>query len=190
MSAYAPNFTPRLRVRYRASLAIHTQTWRFPAYGTLGVGLAAARAAVENIWSDISGIISDDLQCLAVTYALENSNIFLPTDNIAMLGSIPLVTGDPRIKAKAVSLVGRTALGQPAKEFFYGVNIDGIESLGGTDFRLNPGESADVDAAIATANGFFSDLTLCGSDSTVVTYYPYANYKDNDYWTKRVRQGA
>lgn len=190
MSAYAPNFTARLRVKYTAAGAIHTQTWRVPSYGTLGINIAALRAAVENIWSDLQPRLYDDVSCVGCTYAVENSNIFLPTDAIVMSGDIVTPTTDPRIKAFAVSLVGRTALGQPAKNFFYGMSSPDSEGAGSENYRINPGENADVDAAIATANGFLAGLVLCGSDGTGVTWYPYANTKPNDYWVKRVRQGA
>lgn len=190
MTSYAPNFSARVRIKYRAARAIHTQTWRFPDYGTLGIGLAAAQAAIAAIWSHLTPIMYDDLQCLAVTYALTDSNIFLPTSLIDMSGDVATPTDDPSIKANAVSMVGRTATGQPAKEFFYGVVVNGLESVGGTDFRINPLEVGAIDDTIAEANGFLIDLVLCGSDRTGITWYPYANYKPNDYWVKRVRQGA
>lgn len=190
MPSYAPNFTARLRVKYKAAGGIHTQTWRVPAYGTLGVNIATLRAAVENIWSELTPILYDDVSCLGCTYAVENSNIFLPTDPIIITGEVITPTDDPRIKAFALSLVGRTATGQPAKEFFYGVGEAVGEDTGATDFRVNPGENLAVDAAISAANGFFAGLVLCGSDGTGITWYPYANTKHNDYWVKRVRQGA
>lgn len=190
MTAYAPNFTARVRVRYRAAGATHTQTWRCPAAGTLDINIATLRAAIENIWSDLQPVLYDDVSCLAVTFARENSNIFLPTDPIIISGDIALPTDNPKIKAFAVSLVGRTAQGQPAKEFFYGISEGISEDVGFSNYRINAGETPDVDAAIATANGFFAGLVMCGSDGTGVTWYSYANSKPNDYWVKRVRQGA
>lgn len=190
MTSYAPNYSARLRVKYRAALGVHTQTWRFPDYGTLGIGLAAAQSAVEAIWSHLTPILFDDTQCLACTYAITDSNIFLPTSIISLLGALPTPTNDPSIKAYGVSMVGRTATGQPAKNFFYGISQDAIDVADGQNFRLNPGENTDMDAAIAEANGFLIPLALCGSDRTGVTWYPYANQKPNDYWVKRLRQSS
>lgn len=190
MPSYAPNFTARVRLKYRASNAVHTQTWRCPQAGTLDVNISLLRSAIENIWSDLTPILHDDVQCLAVTFARENSNIFLPTDPIVMSGTVTTPTDDPSIKAFAISLVGRTANGQPAKEFFYGVSEATYTVPGAQNYRLNPGEAPDVDTAIATANGFFAGLVLCGSDGSGITWYPYANEKPNDYWVKRLRQGT
>lgn len=190
MTSFAPNYTARLRVKYRAARAIHTQTWRFPAYGTLGVGMIAARDAVEAIWGHLTPNLFDDTECLAVTYAVEDTNIFLPTDVISISGDVATPTDLPKIKALAVSMVGRTSTGQPAKIFFYGLDETTLSSSGGEDFRQNPGENAALTAAIAEANGFIAGLILCGSDGTAVTWYPYTNQKPNDYWVKRVRQGA
>jgi hypothetical protein len=190
MPAYAPNYTARVRVKYRAALGVHTQTWRLPTLGFLSVGLNAALSAIEAIWSHFGPICFDDLQCLAVTYADVDSNIFLPASVIAMTGAIATPTDNPSIKADAISIVGRTATGQPAKEFFYGVDASIFNVPGQQNYRLNPGESGDVDGGIAEANGFLIDLVLCGSDGTGITWYPYANQKPNDYWVKRLRQGS
>jgi len=190
MTSYAPNFTGRLRVKYRAAGGVHTQTWRFPTYGPLGVGMAAARDAVNDVWLELQNIMYDDLQCLGVTYAQEDSDIFLPTSLIsAMIGTVATPVAKPSDKAYAVSFVGRTATGQPAKEFFYGIAELSVDVSGLQNFRLNPGENGAIDAAIAAANSFTAGLTLCGSDGTGVTWYPYANQKPNDYWVKRLRQG-
>jgi hypothetical protein len=190
VTSYAPNYSARLRVKYKAAHGIHTQTWRFPDYGTLGIGLAAAVAAVEAIWSHLTPVLFDDTACLACTYAITDSNIFLPTDPISISGTVAISGTFPPIKADAVSLVGRTSTGQPAKEFFYGIDKTTLETGPGSDYRVNPGESVEIDDTIAEANGFLIPLALCGSDRTGITWYPYANLKPNDYWVKRLRQGA
>ena len=190
MPSYAPNFTARARVKYRAGGGVHTQTWRCPGAGTLNVNISALFSAVENVWLALQPVLYDDTQCLACSYAVENTNVFLPFTTSDILGDGVTPTDDPAIKAAAVSFVGRTTTGQPAKAFFYGLAKSQLDVPNGTDFRLSPGENADVDSAITGLNSFFAGLVMCGSDGAGIVWYPYANRKPNDYWVKRVRQGA
>ena len=190
MPAYAPNYTPRLRVRYHAALANHSQTWRFPTTGVASVGLVAAIAAVQAYYDDLAELFWDDLEFISMSYAQIDSDVFLPVGTLTISGAIATPTGDPSIKAQACSFVGRTELGQPAKIFQYGLAIASEDNPNASDFRITPLELAPIDTAIAELNGFITGLVLCGSDGTAVTWYPYANFKDMDYWVKRVRQGS
>lgn len=190
MPAYAPNFTARLRVRYHAAGANHSQTWRFPAHGTLGIGLTAAKDAVQAVYDHMGNTMYDDAAIISTSYAVEDTDIFLPTSPLTLAGVIATPVDDPSIKAAAVSFVGRTSAGQPAKMFFYGVSsaLRGAEES--QDFRIQPLENEFIDDTIAELNGFIAGIILCGSDANPVTWYPYANSKDMDYWVKRVRQGG
>lgn len=154
------------------------------------MNISLLRAAIENIWSEFTSVAFADLSCISCTFARENSNIFLPTDPIVLLGTTSVLTDRPDVKADAVSLVGRTTNGQPAKEFFYGLDTSALDAVASNNFRVDPGENANIDAAIAAANSFFAGLVMCGSDGQGISWYPYANQKPNDYWVKRVRQGA
>jgi hypothetical protein len=190
MTSYAPNFTARFRVRYHAANANHVQTWRYPANGTLGIGTAAAQAAIQAYYDLIASDLYDDFAVISCAYAVEDTDIFLPYSSITVTGGTALPVGDVSVKAGAISLVGRTAGGQPAKIFQYGFSASNRGTGESQDFRINPGESASIDAAVEFLNALIGDFTLCGNDALGVTWYPYANVKDNDYWVKRVRQGS
>lgn len=190
MTAYAPNFTARLRVKYHAALANHSQTWRFPSFGVGGAGLAAAEAAVQAFYDDIAPVMYDDWAFISSSFADVDSDVFLPAASFTLTGTITTPTTDPSIKAGGVSFVGRSSGGQPAKVFQYGISVPISDSHNAGDFRINPTEIPEIDTAIAELNGFIAGLVLCGSDGQAVTWYPYANFKDMDYWVKRIRQGS
>lgn len=190
MPAYAPNFTPRLKVRYRAAQANHTQLWRFPQVGVAGVNLAASVAAIQAVYDLLTPIMFDDWSVLDLSYADLNSDVFLPTTGLVAIGTESMVGLDPDIKAQAISFVGRTVGGQPAKMAQFGMNVEGFVGDNGNDFRISPGDDATIDGVIALLNTYNSPLLICGSDKLAVSWKAYANVKDYDYWVKRVRSGG
>lgn len=190
LPAFAPNFTPRLKVRYRAAQANHTQLWRFPQVGVAGINRDAAIAAVQGVYDLLTPIMFDDWAVLDLSYADENSDVFLPTTGLVAIGTESMVGLDPDIKAAAVSFVGRTAGGQPAKYAQFGVNTEGFVGDNAKDFRISPGEDTTIDGVIALLNTYLSPLLICGSDKLAISWKSYANMKDYDYWVKRVRSGG
>jgi len=57
-----------------------------------------------------------------------------------------------------------------------------------SDFRIHSAE----DTIIGNAVGILNDTSpsLVANDNEDVIWYEYANVKYNDYWTRRLRQGA
>lgn len=190
MPAYGPNFTPRLKVRYRGARANHTQTWRFPQVGVAGVNRDAAIAAIQGVYDLLTPLMFEDWSVLDLSYADENSDIFLPTTGLTALGTVALAGTAASVKAHAISFVGRTAGGQPAKIAQFGLSTEALGDLDNSDFRISPGEDTSIDGAIALLNTYLSPLLICGSDKLAISWKTYANSKPYDYWVKRVRTGG
>jgi hypothetical protein len=187
MPDFAPNFTARLRVRYRAALAVHTQTWRYPGVGD-GPELNSALTAVGNFYTALGSNMFDDWVVLGCTFATRGSDVFLPTFGIVVAGGVSIPAGNPGIKACAMSAVGRTNAGLRAVVYQYGWGSSISMSSEGNDFRILPGEDTNWDNAYAALVSAGS--ILCGNDGNAINWYPYANLKANDYWVRKVRQGS
>lgn len=187
MPDYAPNFTARLRVRYRAAFANHTQTWRYPGVGD-GAELGSAQVSIETFYTAISTFMFSDWSVLGVSYALRGSDIFLPTAGFAVTGAIDIAGKPARIKATACSFVGRTQQGLRAIIYQYGINKGIGDDADSDDFRVNPGEDTTTDGAVAALVA--AGTNLCGNDGNAINWYPYMNVKYNDYWERKVRQGG
>lgn len=190
MPAYAPSFTPRLKVRYRAAAANHTQLWRFPQVGVAGVNLAASVAAVQGVYDLLTPIMFDDWAVLDLSYADINSDVFIPTTGLTAIGTVTTVGMLPSVKAQAMSFVGRTVGGQPAKLAQFGVDSTTFTNTQAGDYRISPGEDTTVDGVIALLNTYNSPLLICGNDKLAVVWKGYANTKPYDFWVKKVRVGG
>lgn len=83
--------------------------------------------------------------------------------------------------AQYIDFIGRTHLGRRARAAIFGSKIVSV----GNDYRVNPGESAEVDAAILTIK---ADVNFWFAiDGIKPIWYPYANCGVNAYWRNRIR---
>ena len=190
MPAYAPNFTPRVKVRYHAAFAGHTQLWRIPQIGVAGINLAASIAGIQAVYDLLTPIMYDDWTINDVSYADINSDVFLPTTGLTVIGTVGTAGIPPRTKAQAVSFVGRSAAGGPAKIAQFGVAMSELSDEQAFDFRISAGENVTIDGVIALLNTYTSPLLICANDILGVSWKGYANAKPYDFWVKKVRTGG
>ena len=188
MPDFAPNYTARLRVTYTVAGATHHTTWRLPAasgYADIGVYAAKFIALLDimdaKIWSDFT--------INSWSYQLADGVIFLPFGGAFWAaGGVSPSGRSPSQKALALSFVGRSVAGQRAAFFLYGVATNPMTDTDTSDFRIHSAE----DTIIGNAVGILNDTSpsLVANDNEDVIWYEYANVKYNDYWTRRLRQGA
>jgi hypothetical protein len=190
MPAFAPNFTARVKVRYHAALANHTQVWRCSQLGVAFIEADACIAAIQGLYDLLTPSMFDDWSVLDVSVAEFNSDVFLPHGTITAIGTVPVAGVDPKVKADAISFVGRTLGGQPAKiaQFGYAINATVGDDAG--DYRITVAEDPQIDGAIALLNSFTVSGAIRGSDGLGIVWKAYANTKPYDYWVKRVRNGG
>lgn len=184
---FAPDYTARYRLKYNDGMANHTQTWRYPGVGD-GPELGAVSAAVLNYWTAISPSLWNDTAILAVSYALKDSSTFLPLAVGTVTGGIaPAGVRKKFHKANVLSFIGRTSAGHRVVFFQYGFFTAVGEDATQDDFRIFRSERTDIDNAIAALVAAGADLV--GNDGNAVSWYPYANVGENDYWKGKVRNG-
>lgn len=187
MADYAPNYTPRYRMRYHVLGRPHTQVWRLP----LSTTDPAAMIAKIGLWlTDLSPLLSDDFTVVAGDFALQDSDVFLPAGvpsfTAGEVGPGTFVSNDD---VWSISFVGRSIAGQKARMFLYGTSV-GVTVRSGLefDFRITSSENGAISDAIVRMNE--TSPPIVGSDGENVVWYEYVNVKANDYWVRRTRAGA
>lgn len=186
MADYAPNYTYRYKVRYSTQGGVHTMQFRFPRSSAAGAHAQAAQY-VAAFLTELESIMWTDWTILSAQYAMADSDIFLPaTLPAGIAGTVDGSANPVSQRALALSFVGRSAGGHRGVVYVYGLGFQPYSSSGALDFRLYGTENANIaDAATALSDGGIIDPVA--NDDEIITYYPYANVKYNDYWTRKIR---
>ena len=178
MADYAPNYTPRLKMRYSCQSRNHIAVVRLP------------RDTSEVEADAVSGQLTDALNTFGLTrlytdwtvigweYCHQDSSVFLPRPTPDLIAGGASVTGRPVNQiAMQATFPYRTDAGGHGFFCLYGTNFNvygGVEQ----DFRVTSAEQADV-----------SELALVGGDNANPVFRPYCNIGFNARWKRRVRNG-
>ena len=184
---YAPNFTPRVRVKYKSHEKTHTLTVR-PASNDTG-GFLTAVTLVDNILTLMKPLLDQGSVILGADYAVEDSDVFLPLNyNFPLFAAKPPSTIDPdRLNAASyVSFQGISALGTRTQFFVYGINR--IHTHPAMDnFRFEYGEQEEISDVIDLL--LSSSAALRAIDKQGIIWRTYANYGFNAYYQRMARRG-
>jgi hypothetical protein len=186
MADYAPNFTPRYRVRYISQSKSHNMTFRVARGTTDPTGIAGK---VESFLAAIQGHLYTDWTVISATFALEDSDIFLPAPAPASpTGAASLVGVRVSASAVHISFPGRSTSGGRAIVYVYGSNyapntVDAEDD----DFRRTGAEEAAIAGGVTALNEL--SPALVANDNGSATFYDYVNTKFNDHWVRKLRQG-
>lgn len=186
MPNYAPNYTPRLRVRYSSRTKTHAVTWRAAR------GETDPSSLVEKMELYLNALTSlrwTDFTVLGADWAETDADIFLPvTPPAPDAGTLSTAGSTVATAAGAISHPGRSANGLRAIFYLYGTGIVQDATSGNeSDFRVLGSEVAAVSTAIGVLNE--TGYPLRGNDGATVTFYPYVNTKYNDHWVRKLRRG-
>lgn len=185
---FAPNYTHRIRIRYFACGAAHSQLWRSASNDGI-TERTGAFAAIQAYYTALQSLLADDTALLSISEASANTDVFLPSPfTLTLLGAADVSTFGPSRKASSTSFVGRSVAGLRAIVYQYGI-VHSFESseVPANDFRVTRDEVPAYGDAIDALNGATG---MVANDDQVIVWYPYVNAKFNDYWLRRVRQGA
>jgi hypothetical protein len=185
MTAYYPAWTARVRIKYTIGRFSHNIILRFPGPST-GSGLTDVMTAFGDFLTALQPLMYDDFTVVSAAAADIDSTVFLPIANtLTPVGGIASATRQPDEEATAWSFVARTTGGNPWKFSLFGLFKGGIESAGGTDYRINFGENGDIDAALSVLN--LNSTAFIGNDAQPLHWFGYVDYKDNDHFVKQIR---
>lgn len=189
MADYAPNYTSRYRMRYRALGQVHTAQLRIarshPGPAAQGVVM------FQDLLETIAGKLVADWTVLGADVAAADSDIFLPSSSIPMQPTVSAVAADESYKPVYLSFVGRSTSGLRAALFIYGINFapTGADNTS-NDYRILSTEDSAIASAVAVLNnGSGSAANLVANDDAPVVWYPYANMGFNSYYQRKARRG-
>lgn len=170
----APSDTERWYLKYTVGGKQHTQIMR-----TLN---ATSHTVVSNDYDLILAGISGSLYLVTIDsleVSLQGSNVRNPA---TWAGAATYGSGSepPSGIPKFISFVGRDALGRKNRISFYGWS--GFQP---DDFRINAGEVAAIDTAIANLNASPTAWISIGGGTTL--WHTYANYGYSSYWQRNAR---
>lgn len=184
MTTYAPNFTPRTRVKYVAAGIEHTIQMRSPR-GT-GSGVVSGKAEIiSDLFDLFSDILADDFAWVSAEYALTDSDVFIPFATPTVVsGTVDPTTFSLHQRVTSTNFNGKAA-GSRAAVYMYGLFWSRDSGTPADNGRVTPAENADV----GTAAGILSSNAVAGSGDGAF-FHNYANIKVNDHLLKLLRRGT
>lgn len=187
MPDFAPDATPRYLMKYKSAGFEHHCLVRAQRGSSAAATIANGRAAVTGLFSALASLLPDDFAYLAETYALEDSDVFLPTGFLpaSPTGLQNLTDYTPVMRGTATTF---SANGGGIKYHIsaFGVFWDPSDVSGpAANGAVDSGEDSTVAGALtflATATGMRNVANL------PITFYPRATVKPNDHYVKLARR--
>ncbi len=187
MADFAPNFTPRYKVKYRVQGTGHSFTWRLPI-GTTSADLTPFVDKATAFLAALEASLWADWLVLGATFAAGGSDVFLPAAAPASpTGGASTGSRTNAARVAFAQFVGRGAAGSRASFYIYGLDLE-QESPAGGDFRVLTTESAPISTGIGVLTE--TPPLLVAIDDSEASWYPYVNIKDHDHWVHKNRNGS
>lgn len=186
MTTYAPNFTPRYKLTYRAGGITHTIQVR----GVRGATLATMDAVGAQLSACFNALPAGnkfaDLTALSAETALTDSDVFVPAIFVALtVGTLVVSAYSPRARIRGLTFNGR-APGSRAKFTIFGYRQpDELAATEGGDGQILTAEAA----AVGTIAGLATTHFRANSGEAAV-FAGRATYKENDHLLRLVRKGT
>lgn len=188
MADFAPNYTPRYRVRYKVGGKNHSFTWRYERGATAATTAEAAQGRAQVFLNALDALRYVSFQILGADWANTDSDVFLPT--LAPVINEGLVTEIGSSTAKMITqyrFEARAVTGSRYSFSLFGLSLD-IDDALSSDFRISGTENADLSAARGALTEIGGAPLVAISGASLV-WKPYVNVKINDHWLKRARLG-
>lgn len=183
MTSYAPNYTPRARLKYVACGIEHTIQMR--AERGASAPLDAQIGSIRACFNLMRPSLADDFAFISAEYALTDSDDFFPRGlPTPVAGLIPVGDFSLKQRCTSTSYNGRV-VGSRAAIYFYGIFWD--QGLGTVEDngRVTPLEESFV-GTVATE---LSGQAHAGNGLQAI-FHQYANIKLNDHLLKLLRRGT
>jgi hypothetical protein len=186
MATFAPNYTARYKVQYRAAYRTHKVTFRY--------GLSTAPPSPEFVTKvgtflqALAPTLARDFAVLGAEYIAEGGTVALPAAAPTQptgLNSEDITPGDsPRF----YSFTGKSVTGQPGSVFVFGANLDPGQNsaTAASDFRLVLGEYDWIAAVLAVLD---TAPSFTAADGSSVMWNRYANVAYNAHYQRKARRG-
>lgn len=183
MTTYAPNFTPRSRLKYFAAGIEHTIQMR-AARGTVA-DVGAQKNSIRACFNMMAALLADDFAWISAEYALTDSDDFFPTTlPAAVVGAVDVSTLSLQQRATSTNFNGRVA-GSRAGIYFYGIVWEDGQGSPRDNGRVTPAEIPLIASVVAELSG-----QAHAGNGVQAIFHSYANIKVNDHLLKLLRRGT
>lgn len=180
MADYAPEWTGRLRFKYKVNTKIHTAGFRYAGDTSPSSDFFTG---VQAFLSTLTSVLASDAIPVATEYAVAGSNIFLPYSPLTISGTVGSTTiaDTPRF----VSFSGKSITGKKVRVVIYGYMTGYVGRDAISDYRVYDSESVPINNAL-TALANIADM-VAPDGSGYVFWHQYCNFGVNAYWQRRLR---
>ena len=185
---FAPNYTPRLRLRYQVGGKSHAMTARAALTATFADAETYA-GKLANFLNALKDARYTDWTPVACEWAEKDSDSFLPVGlPVIDFGTFTTINRRPSELAEFWQFVGRGLNGSKGSLYVYGlapnINTNDVTN----DYRILGTEDLNLSAGLVSlsevAPGFYA------IDGSLMNWYPYVNVKSNDRWVHKIRVGG
>ena len=176
MAPTPPNTVMRLKAHYQGPLGSHTMLFHAPTMTP-----SEFAAAVRFVIQDLTALQWNGTTWDRAEVALAGNNFFFPIDWTPITVASVLNPQANDTVGEYLEFGGRSVTGKRVKLYLF-ESILGITP----DMRYLVTENEGVNYLVTTLN---AQVDLTAIDGSSVSWYNYANYGINDYWTKRARRG-
>jgi len=184
MTTYAPNFTPRLKLKYVAAGIEHTIQAR-AVRGASGSTTDGLKTHIQEIFTLWVGGLAEDFDWISAEMALTDSDVFNPVAvPDPVVGEQLLSSFSLKQRCRSTGFVGQTADSR-ASIYLYGILWEDGLGTPADNGRVTPAEEANVIATKAILDTHFR----AGNGGDAI-WHNYANIKDNDRLLKLLRRGV
>jgi hypothetical protein len=183
VTSYAPNYTPRARLKYLAAGIEHTIMMRSARGAT--APLDSQIGSIRECFNLMASRLADDFAWISSEYALTDSDDFFPRGlPTAVTGTLAVADFSLHQRCMHTNFNGRV-VGSRAALYFYGVWWEHGPGTEADNGRATPTEWAAV-GSVATE---LSGQAHAGNGLQAI-FHQYANIKVNDHLLKLLRRGT
>lgn len=178
MAAVAPNYTPRLWVKYDGPAGEHEVQFRYPS----ATGVDAMVADAADVCASLKAFLTTSTTFVSARLAQAGSNLSFPVAWVPIVGTS--ADALPEVEyPNFVSWVGRGTSGRRVRLTLNGVPIDAD-----SDYRILESENAAVAAVLTKLRA--GPVSQVAIDATPIVWNPYANLGRNAYFQRKRRRVA
>lgn len=190
MPDFAPNVTVRYVLKYTSVGRAHSIMMRTQRGTGFALAESYGQALFNNLFTSLAPAMPVDLSFISAAIAVEDSDLFFPAATpTAVVGALALNLFSKQDSISHITFSGRGTFGSKVNMHVYGVqtNPETLPALPENDFVITAAESAFYAAAIAVLT---ADTHVRAIDNSQPAWRAQVTLKVNDFWLRKVRQGA
>lgn len=188
MPSFAPSFTPRYGVRYRAGSLDHTVVVRGFRGESENATVIRGSGVLFDLYNALASVLADDFTWVSAFYIAQDTEVSgISSTPSPVTGLVALSGLSTQDRISSLGFSGKAANGGKASLKLFGFNFSTDVAAGNeqTDFVLLATEGSHIANAIDALN----NGGLATRSNGVAVWYNRTTIKVNDHWLKLARRG-